>query len=130
MKITKSPVGWHNILHLTTGGNCCGAGSRIPGVWLNSRNGKPYLYATVAIIGVEKRKDITLEMNKQYSVKLVQVAGIFSVNVNGQQVWQVNSGSSAFRNVKYYWSDPWHRSAGEVAILSEPKIQQGQYLYI
>ena len=97
---------------------------------MNSRNGKPYLLASVAIIGVEKTKDITLEMNKQYSVKLVQVAGIFSVNVNGQQVWQVNSGSSAFRNVKYYWSDPWHRSAGEVAILSEPKIQQGQYLYV
>ena len=97
---------------------------------MNSRNGKPYLYATVAIIGVEKTKDITLEMNKQYSVKLVQVAGIFSVNVNGQQVWQVNSGSSAFQNVKYYLSNPWHPSAGEVAILSEPKIQQGQYLYI
>ena len=44
-------------------------------------------------------------MNKQYSVKLVQAAGFYSIKINGQQVWQVNSGSAKFQNVKYYGSD-------------------------
>ena len=127
MKITKMPVGWHNIVHLTTEGNCCEAGSRIPGLWLNSKNGKPYLYAAIALIGSDHvpDKEITVEMNKQYSVKMVQAAGIFSVKVNGQEVWQLKSGSATFKNVKYYWSDPWHLSAGDVAILSLPNIRQG-----
>ena len=129
MRITKLPVGEHNILHLTAGNkldnNCCGAGTRIPAVMLNSRNGKPYLHAAIAMIGSQIYKDITLEVDKQYSLELVQAAGFFSVKINGKQVWQVRSGSAAFQNVKYYWSDPWYPSAGKVAILSMPKIQQG-----
>ena len=127
MKITKMPVGWYNVLHLTTGANCCGAGTRNPAVMLSSRNGKPFLEANV---GVTRRihHNIPLELNKQYSVELVQTAGLFRVKINGKQVWQVHSGSATFRNVKYYWSDPWHHSAGEVAILSKPNIRQGLYL--
>ena len=125
MKITKLPYGWHNILHLTTGSNCCGLGSRIPAAWLNSRNGKPFLHAPIAMTGSQIYKDITLEMNKHYSVELVQAAGIYSVKINGKQVWSLRSGSATFQNVKYYWSDPWKPSAGDVAILSVPKIQQG-----
>ena len=125
MKITKLPVGTHNILHLTTGGDCCGAGTRIPGVWLYSRNGRPYLHAAVAMTRSQIYKNIALEMNNQYFVELVQADGFFSVKINGEQVWRVNSGSSAFQNVKYYLSDPWFPSAGKVAILSTPKIWQG-----
>jgi len=125
MKITKLPVGWHNILHLTTGGSCCGAGSRIPGLWLNYKYGKPYLHAAIAMIRSQIYKDITLEIDKQYSVELVQAAGFYSVKINGKQVWRVHSGSATFQNVKYYWSDPWSPSAGDVAILSMPIIRQG-----
>ena len=125
MKITKTPVGYQNILHLTTGEDCCEAGSRIPAVFLNSMDGKPFLQAPIAMTRDQIYKDITLEMNKQYSVELVQAAGFYSIKINGQQVWRVNSGSAKFQNVKYYGSDPWYPSAGEVAVLSIPKIWQG-----
>ena len=125
MKITKTPVGYHNILHLTTGEDCCEAGSRIPAVFLNSTDGKPFLHAPIAMTRDQIYKDITLEMNKQYSVELVQALGFFSVKINGEEVWRVNSGSLTFQNVKYYLSNPWDPSAGDVAILSTPEIQQG-----
>ena len=125
MRIIEVPEEIPNILHLTTGESCCDTGTRIPGVWLNSRNGKPYLHAAIAMTGSQIYKDITLEMNKQYSVELVQAAGFYSIKINGQQVWRVNSGSAKFQNVKYYGSDPWYPSAGEVAILSTIRIQQG-----
>ena len=125
MKITNSPDSWHNILHLTTGESCCDSGTRIPGVWLNSRNGKPYLMASITMTHpTELTQDFTLEMNKQYYVELVlQENGFFSVTINGVEVWRVNSGAATFQNVKYYWSDPWSPSAGEAAILSKPNIR-------
>ena len=131
MKITEVPVpvtydDYHNILHLTTGEECCEAGTRIPGVWLNSNNGKPYLYPAIAMTSnLDKHCNIALEMNTQYFVELVQEKGFFTVKINQEQVWQVNSGSATFQNVKYYLSDPWWPSAGKVATLSRPKIWQG-----
>ena len=125
MKITEVPVDWHNILHFTTGDNCCGAGSRIPGLFLNSDDGNPYLNAAIAMTGLIKAQSIELEMNKQYFVELIQAEGFFTVKINHKQEWQVNSGSATFQNVKYYLSDPWYPSAGEVAIISRPNICQG-----
>ena len=125
MKITEVPVDYHNILHLTTGEDCCEAGTRIPGVWLKYNNGKPYLHAAIAMTRSQIYQNIALDTNKQYFVELVQAEGFFTVKINHDQVWQVNSGSATFQNVKYYLSDPWYPSAGEVAIISMPKIWQG-----
>ena len=36
-KPTSFQTGWSNILHLTTNGDCCEYGQRIPGVWLHDR---------------------------------------------------------------------------------------------
>ena len=36
---TRFQGGWTNVIHLTTGGNCCGYGQRIPAVWFHSTNG-------------------------------------------------------------------------------------------
>jgi len=111
MKITKIPVGWYNIFNLRY----------VLAAHLNSENGKPYLQVQER---VDSKKNIPLEMNKQYSVEMVHAAEIFSVKVNGQQVWQKNSDSATYQNVKFYWSDPFKSSAGEVAILSMPNIRQ------
>jgi len=125
MRITEVPVDFHNILHLTYGRDCCEAGTRIPGVWLNSSNGKPYLHAAIAMTRYFTTQNFALEMNKQYFIELVQAEGFFTVKINHEQVWQLNSGSATFQNVNYYLSDPWYPSAGEVAVLSIPKIWQG-----
>ena len=34
------PKSWLNFLHLTTGENCCGGGSRLPGIWFRNANVK------------------------------------------------------------------------------------------
>ena len=33
--VDQVPKGWHNLLHLTTGADCCGKGTRVPGVVKN-----------------------------------------------------------------------------------------------
>ena len=33
---SKFQPGWSNVIHLTTGGNCCEKGQRMPGVWFHS----------------------------------------------------------------------------------------------
>ena len=126
MKITKLPFGWHNVLHLTTGLSCCEEGSRIPGLWLNSDSGKPFLHTDIGMTRpLQRLLKYTLEMNKQYHIELVLAAGIFTLRINGDEVWQVRAGIATYKDVKYYWSSPWVASAGEVAVLSMPNIQQG-----
>ena len=125
MKITEVPVDYHNILHLTTGEDGGEVGLRIPGVWLNSNDGKSYLYPAIAMTRSGINQNIALDLNKQYFVELVQAEGFFTVKIDHKQAWQVNSGSATFQNVKYYLSDPWYPSAGEVAIISRPNICQG-----
>ena len=126
MKLTKVPVGWHNILHMTTGRDCCFEGSRIPGVWLNSSYGIiPYMLIDIVMKGPKKQYSMPLEMNKQYYIELVLEAGIFTVRVNGDQVSQIEAGTATYNNVKCYLSSPLVESAGKVAVLSMTKIQQG-----
>ena len=126
MKIAEVPKhDHHNILHLTTGEDCCEAGTRIPGVWLKYNNGKPYLHAAMAMTRSQIYQNIALEMNTHYFIELAQAEGFFTVKINHEQVWQLKSGSATFQNVKYYLSDPYWPSAGKVAILSRPKIWQG-----
>merc|ERR1712157_459488 len=107
MRIVKLPTGWHNILHYTTVGNQ----NRIPGLWLNSKKGRPYIH----IVMGKHNKDITLEMNKDYSINLVARKGVFYVHVNVSGLWKVKTGTTVYRNVKYYMSDPWYASAVDVA---------------
>jgi len=134
MKITEFPgdqyphSNYYNILHLTTGEDSSEAGGRIPGLWLcnicENQRGTPSMLATIAMTKYTFQY-ITLEMNKQYFVELIQAEGFFTVKINHEQVWQVNSGSATFQNVKYYLSDPWFPSAERVGIISTPKILQG-----
>ena len=126
MKLTKVPVGWHNILHMTTGRSCCVEGSRIPGVWLNSSYGIiPYMLIDIVMKGPKKQYSMPLEVNKQYFIELVLAAGIFTVRINGDQVSQIEAGTATYKNAKFYCSAPDIASAGNVAILSMPKIKQG-----
>merc|ERR1712174_88384 len=117
MRIVKLPTGWHNILHYTTGGNQ----NRIPGLWLNSKKGRPYIH----IVMGKHNKDITLEMNKDYSINLVARKGVFYVHVNSSGLWKVKTGSMVYRNVKYYMSDPWYASAADVATFGTIQVATG-----
>ena len=125
IKITEMPAGWHNVLHMMGHPHCCDEGSRIPGVWLNSSYGKPYILIDIVMKGQLQKFSKVLEMNKQYYVELVLASGIFTIRINGDQVWQVEAGIATYKNVKYYLSSPGIASAGNVAIMSMPKIQLG-----
>ena len=107
MRIVNLPTAWHNILHFTTGGD----NIRIPGLWLLTREGKPILKVVIG----KHQKEVTLGINRSYSVNMTQRNGQFSFLVNGSIVWTVNSGSTVFRNVKFFASNPWNTSAASVS---------------
>ena len=107
MRIVKLPTGWHNILHFTTGGDKVG----IPGLWLLTRQGRLILKVVIG----KHQKELTLDINRSFSVNMTQRNGQFSFLVNGSTVWTVNSGSTVFRNVKFFASNPWNTSAASVS---------------
>merc|ERR1712157_282095 len=107
MRIVKLPTGWHNILHFTTGGDKVG----IPGLWLLTRQGRLILKVVIG----KHQKELTLDINRSFSVNMTQRNGQFSFLVNDSTVWTVNSGSTIYRNVKFFASNPWNTSAASVS---------------
>ena len=110
-----------SILHFTaTGTNCCGYGSRIPGVWFYP--GTRMLYG---VHGHTKngdsrtgqwkcdRKVLTLEANKKYRVKMVFKRKTVSVWVNNKAACTdiPRADRRVFKNVHVYVGDPWHAPA-------------------
>ena len=70
IKLTRMPAGWHNVLHMMGHPHCCNEGSRIPGVWLNSSYGKPYILIDIVMKGQLQKFSKVLEMNKKTFLKL------------------------------------------------------------
>ena len=78
---------------------------------------------------IRKFENENLEMNKQYHIEVVLAAGIFTIRINGDKVKVQQLKSATYKDVKYYLSSPWDASAGEIAVLSMPNIQQGGLIY-
>ena len=110
---TKWIGGWTSILHLTTGGNCCGVGGRIPGIFpLNQK-----LAISFAINGNGNYYFWTpkLTLNHWSNIRLTQrLIGknyIYQVTLNGKSVHKViNKKPQIFKNVKVYVADPWYNA--------------------
>merc|ERR1712222_288854 len=117
-KIEKN---WANIVHFTaTGKDCCGYGSRIPGVWFwpgtrkllvvdgHTANGNSHT-------GQWKCNDklLTLQANKKYRLRMVFKKKTVSVMVNGKAACTniPRSDRKVFKNVQVYVGDPWYAPA-------------------
>ena len=115
---TATVDGWSNILHFTTGKNCCGYGSRVPAVWFS-----PKSHTLVVSSGHGKNGNyynwecnknlLTLSPNQDYRVKLVLQEKHINVYVNDQQACSnIPRGDvKPLRNVQVYLSDPWYPAA-------------------
>ena len=130
IKINKPPAKWsfrsHRILQVTTGQNCCGVGSRIPGVWLIAKDGKPYLHVDIAMTGDRVSKDFELRMrNRPNAITILQNAGTFTVDIGGIEVWKMQTGrpSEPFNNVKVYGYSPWARQYTALADVGQVDVE-------
>ena len=110
--------GWSNILHGTIGKNYGRNGNRTPGIWFIPQTTKLYICSSVnenhnycytsAPIPIHKNsliqiQQVQLESNHQY---------YYQIFINGKIVLNIlNKVPLAFKNVKYYASDPWSNPA-------------------
>jgi len=111
--------GWTNVFHITTNGNCCNMGERIPGVWFRDRttnlhictgcngNGNTCLNPTEAL-PIGKETHITVRVN----------GGVFTTQYNSREVGRVIC-TSPYKPTKdqlamVYVSDKYYPSANTV----------------
>ena len=104
-----------SVLHVTTGDNCCDAGSRNPGIWLNKLSSSLYVVATAngAIKGADyppipMHEWTTIEV---FQSKMSDSSGryIIKVAINAKEhVLTINSDPQEFDNVLVYNADPWY----------------------
>jgi len=112
--------GWHNILHSTpTGGNCCGAGTRMPAIFMhssnspsrgfyvmfgNSQNGDPWIWThnEAGAVVAGGNYHVTIDVNQTW----------ITVTVNGETVQDESKPSHpTYQGSKVYGSDPWYNAA-------------------
>ena len=112
-KATKFSGGWTNILHLTTGGNCCGLGQRIPGIF--PLNGKLAIAFAVNRNGNYYFWTPRLALNTWYNFRLTQqLEGknyVYRVYMNNKIIHtKVNTNAKDYKNVKVYVTDNYHNA--------------------
>ena len=126
---------WHNIVHITTGGNNEDYGSRIASVFIKSHGDGNVEYVIISPVNGNKAYNnllITPSINKWVMVKVTQVkAGddyVYKVEVDGNEVDKVkNTKPMQFEKVTVYVSDPWIKAPpGHIRNL----IIKGKFLMI
>jgi len=113
--------GWSNILHFTaTNTNCCGYGSRIPGVWFRPGNRELFIADGHTANGKShsgqwgcKDKVLKLVPGQNYRLKMVFKRKTVSVFVNDAVACNniPRKDRKVFKNVHVYVADPWHEAA-------------------
>jgi len=106
-------AGYSSIIHFTTGKNCCGYGTRVPGVWFDGEetdrlfvvtghdaNGNAYLYSA------------ELALNIESNVEILVVGTKSTLSVNGVVVSTMIIGDrSPLSDVKVFIGSPWYTAA-------------------
>jgi len=110
---TAAAGGWANLIHFTTGGNCCGYGQRIPGVWFYAGTTRLHIrdgHAGDGNAGCDPEEQLPL--NEWTTVRMDMTAGGMEVFYNGvSKCTQEGRDRSAFNNIQVYAADPWHETA-------------------
>lgn len=105
---------WGNLLHFTTGGNCCEFGSRAPGIWF-----APGTINTFAVhVGHQddgswaaRPTCDAIKMNTTISFKLECRDSNISVTI-GSSTYTFSKGGRRFAGeLSVYAGDPWHAAA-------------------
>ena len=110
LSVYRTGIVRENILHLTTGENCCSVGEMIPAVWMINGN----LEVGMGINGVgNTSKLVAMNGNAWHKVKISQMKNldddfIFQVVIDDIVKWSVtNKQPKEFKDVKVFVSNPW-----------------------
>ncbi|XP_065672703.1 uncharacterized protein LOC105845300 isoform X5 [Hydra vulgaris] len=107
-------VGWHNVIHFTTGSDMSKYGDRVPGVWFhNSGDGSLHIAASINgnINRVFKTEPVGLKewSHIEIAQQLENNIYIYTIKLNGEEVFaEENTQPKLFDNVIVYVSDPWY----------------------
>lgn len=106
-----------NIVHFTTGGDCCEEGQRVPGVWFLPNSFRMLVVSSLSGNGYVTYISRPLPANQFTVVRIMQSrvcdgTYLFNVAIDGKIAFETTSKSAkVYENVTAYTSDPWHRQA-------------------
>eukprot|EP00111_Clytia_hemisphaerica_P003402 TCONS_00009717-protein len=113
--------GWSNILHATTGHNCCNPGRRVPAIWFFNRNNRLHITYPIGNQGNTQCNEIYVDEGKFNNIAIEQKKvgdeywlKVFKDNTEVEKCTVQQSIPRSFANVKYYLSDPWYNAANAV----------------
>ena len=128
---TAAAGGWANIIHFTIGGNCCGYGQRIPGVWfyggttrLHIRDGSQ----ANGNHGCDPEEQIPI--GETTSVRIDMTSEGVEVFYNAvSKCTAEGRDRTNFDDIQIFAADPWHETAaGSISMLQIVAMDSGDVL--
>jgi len=103
---------WSNILHVTTGDNCCAPGNRRPAIWLFPGETRLHVSLGDSKDGNWAINTDALPLNKKINFNVTASGKQVTVTVNGKQYihTQPNERPTG-KDFTIYMADPWHYNA-------------------
>ena len=126
---SKPTQDYSNVLHVTTGNNCCELGERIPSVTIYRDE---YIEICFGVSGNNNYcKKYNFILHRLYQVEISQNKNsngeaVYKISVDGTIFHEViNTTPKNFQNAKLYLSDPWSASFAPHGTLSNLRIING-----
>ena len=117
---------YHNIFHVTTGGDAGALGNRIPAVWANKAK---YFHICSGVNGnANYCRFYPYNLKQSYHFEISQKKNsngeaVYKISVDGTIFHEViNTTPKNFQNAKLYLSDPWYASFAPHGTLSNLRI--------
>jgi len=108
--------GWTNIVHFTTGPNCCSRTSRIPACWFQPNVNRLHCSASNPGNGNDWLNcNRWLHRNRRFFVKLTVIRNDFRISVNSKLCSRKTLRRKMVRaRAKVYVTDPWYRQVNAI----------------
>uniref|UniRef100_A0A7S3YHN4 DUF5648 domain-containing protein n=1 Tax=Lotharella globosa TaxID=91324 RepID=A0A7S3YHN4_9EUKA len=124
VKIVQKAAYWRNIIHFTTGGNCCSNGQRVPALWLYSESTRLHARTGTSADGNEGCDPVAeIAMNRFVTIMIrVSDNGWIEVFFDNNSVCQRKMNGVPYpsgRTLEVWGADPWHVPAiGQIRSLN------------
>ena len=111
VKPLKTTNRWGSVIHLTTGGDCCKNGQRIPAIFFHAKSYRTHICSSVNKQGNHCYNGAVLKPNVFTKITIKQVhvnykTYKYSISINGKEIYsKINKNARPYKKVKVFVGD-------------------------
>jgi len=117
LRFTIQPTGVHNsntnIIHITTGYDCCAYGTNVPAVFFVKKTTQLHIITGSKANEFYSTKELALNIGSDIEIRVVGTSSTLSIN-GVVDTSQTTGGRFPLTDVKVYLGDPWYAAVNAI----------------